>query len=129
MPNGQSRRVDVAARERIELFSVNYRIAAEDRAATAAEQQLIADALIDYLLDEESLLTPARHRAAAALGALDSLAQHVGPAARPTIKLITQCITDLADRLQRREDANLIMREDNVMLSETVRQLKLVRAS
>ena len=124
MGNRSGQAVTVAGRERVQAFVAEYHIVDEDRAPTATERQLIADALIDYLFAEEWLMGRAKLRAEAALHALAGLHHHLPPIARPTIKQIEQCIIDLAGRLERREDMNLIMREDCVMLSETIRRLR-----
>ena len=124
VPNAIASAVPASGRDRVHSFVTDYRIVDEDRALTAAEQHLIADALIDYLFAEEWLMGRAKLRADAALRALAAIAERLPPSAQPTIRLIEHCIIDLAGRLERREDMNLIMREDCVMLSETIRQLR-----
>jgi hypothetical protein len=121
--------VSVAGRERVQAFVDDYHAVDEDRALTAGERKLIEDALIDYLFAEEWLMGSAKRRAGAALNALAALQHHLPPIALPTVKLIEQCIIDLAGRLERREDANLIMREDCIMLSDTIRQLRSADAT
>ncbi|QNE32512.1 hypothetical protein F1C10_11515 [Sphingomonas sp. NBWT7] len=129
MPDGTERAVTAAGRDRVRSFVRDYHIFEEDRAPTAAEQKLIADALIDYLFDEERLMGSVKLRADTAFRALADIGRRLPVGARPTIQLIEQCIIDLAARLERREDMNLIMREDCLMLSETIRQLRSARTT
>jgi hypothetical protein len=121
--------VTVAGRERVQAFVDDYHAVDEDRALTAGERKLIEDALIDYLFAEEWLIGSAKLRAGAALNGLAALQHHLPPIALPTVRLVEQCIIDLAGRLERREDMSLIMREDCIMLSETIRGLRSADAT
>ena len=109
---------------RVRAFVADYHLDAGTRRATADEKRLIEQALIDYLLAEEWLSSPAHGRVASAVRAMAMLINLLPAIAKPTVRLIEDCLVDLAGRLEHREDANLIMREHLVGLSETIRRLE-----
>lgn len=120
-----SRLQRLAGLARIREFVGRYRVDDGRRQLEPAERVLIEDALVDYLLNEEWAISEARARTATARHALALMATQLPAIARPTLTLVDQIIADLAERVEHREEANLIMREHLIVLSETIRQLKL----
>ena len=106
---------------RVREFVADWHSSRLERTTTEPERALIEEALVDYLLDESSISTPASTTAQEGLDALRVLC---ADPANEVAATVASCLAELRQRLDNQEDDNLIMREHLVMLSEHNRRLR-----
>lgn len=110
----------------IDAFLAVYEVGADGRPLESAEHDLLRDALIDFLVNEQ-WLAPNPPGDDFAAGLRELAASPPAPLKAESIAMLHDAaatITDLAARLRRREHANHIMREQLAILSEALRQAR-----